>query len=87
MSPSTKNGLLVAGAVLGGAALSAKPWMLARNERAAAVLKVRQAEADEARMVRDRTEEGRLGTELGKEEILRKQGFRKAGEVALSAER
>lgn len=83
MSSSTKNGLLVFVAVVCGVALSTKPWMLARDERAAAVRQVRQAEADEARMVRDRTEEGRLGTELGKEELLRRQGFRKSGEVAL----
>lgn len=84
MSPSTKNGLLVASAVVCGLVLSAKPWALARAERASAAAKVRQAQADETRMVRDRTEEGRLGTELGKEELLRAQGYRKAGEQTLN---
>ena len=84
MSPSAKNGILVAAAVAFGLVLSAKPWALARDERATAVRKVRQAQANEARMVRDRTTEGRLGTELGKEELLRAQGYRKAGEQPLS---
>ena len=79
MSPATKNGLLVI-AVVCGLGLSAKPWMLARAERAT---KVRQAEADESQMVRDRAEEARLGTALGKEERLRKQGYHKADERPL----
>ena len=84
MPLSTKNGLMVAAAVLSGVALSYTPWTLALKERAIAASKVRAAQADEARMVRDRTEEGRLGTELGKEELLRAQGLRKVGERPLT---
>ncbi len=83
MSPATKNGVLFAVAAACGLGLSAKPWMLARNERAAAAKQVRQAEADENQMVKDRAEEARLGTALGKEERLRDQGYRKAGELPL----
>lgn len=80
MTNTTKNGLLVAAAVLCGVGLSAKPWMLAREEQALARDQVRQAEADEARMVRDQEEESRLNTELGKEERLRGEGYHKMGE-------
>lgn len=83
MSSPAKNGLLVACAALCGVGLSAKPWMLARAERAKAAAAVRQAVADETRLARDRTVEGRLGTELGKEELLRAQGYRKRGERSL----
>lgn len=84
MSPSAKNGVLVIAAVLCGLGLSAKPWMLAHTERTAVARTVRLAEIDEAAMVRDRETEGRLGTELGKEEILRAQGYRPAGELPLT---
>jgi hypothetical protein len=83
MPPSTKNAILVGAVLAAGLGLSARPWMLARAERAEAARQVRQAEADERQMVRDKAEEARLGTELGKEERLRRQGYRKAGEVPL----
>ncbi|GEM_PF-2959175 len=83
MSPSTKNGILVGAVLVVGLGLSAKPWMLARAERAEAARQVRQAEADERQMVKDRSEEAHLGTELGKEERLRRQGYRKMGEMPL----
>lgn len=80
MSPLTKNGILVVLAVGCGLALSAKPWALARAEGQTAREKLAQAAMDEDRMVRDRTEEGRLNTELGKEERLRGLGYHKTGE-------
>ena len=83
MSSLTKNGILVVLAVGCGLGLSATPWMLARKEQASAAQTLTLARADEARMVRDQTEEARLGTELGKEEVLRGQGYRRAGEVTL----
>lgn len=81
MSPLTKNVILVAAAVATGFGLSAKPWMLARNEQASAARTIASAKADETQMVRDQTVQSRLETELGKEELLRKQGFRRVGEV------
>jgi hypothetical protein len=57
--------------------------MLARKESAEAARQVRQAEQDETQMARDRDEEAVLGTELGKEEQLREQGYRKLGEQPL----
>lgn len=81
MTKTTKNGLLVGTALFCGLALSAKPWMLVRDERAEAARQVRLAQSDEARMVRAQTEKARLSTELGKEERLRHQGYRKVGEV------
>lgn len=80
MSNLTKNGILVVLAVGCGLALSAKPWGLARAEGAKAREKLAQTEIDEARMVRDRTQEGRLNTELGKEEALRGLGYHRVGE-------
>lgn len=84
MTNTTKNGLLVGVAVACGLGLSAEPWMLARKERATAAQRVREAEADEARMVQNRAEEAHLGTELGKEERLRDQGYLKTGEAPLN---
>ena len=84
MSSLTKNGILVLAAVLCGLAMSARPWSMARAESAIARDKIRQAETDEAAMVRDRTQEGRLNTELGKEELMRARGYRKVGERALT---
>ncbi len=55
--------------------------MLARAEHAAAAKQIQQAEQDEAQMVHDRSQQSELSTELGKEELLRKQGYRKAGEL------
>jgi hypothetical protein len=83
MRNATKNGLLVGVAVAGGLGFSARPWMLARQERAEAAMQIRQAEKDEAQMVRDREEQAHLGTELGKEERLRDQGYYKKGEEPL----
>ncbi|RYG22617.1 hypothetical protein EON82_16595 [bacterium] len=84
MKSSTKNGLLVVIlAVACGLGLSARPWMLARKESAEAARQVRQAEQDEAQMAKDRDQEAVLGTELGKEEQLRGQGYRKVGEQPL----
>ena len=80
MSSLAKNGVLAFLAVGCGLALSAKPWILARAESATARDKLRQAEADESRMVRDRTQEGRLNTELGKEEAVRERGYHRIGE-------
>ena len=80
MRTSTKNGLLVGVAVACGLGLSARPWMLARKEGQDAARQVRQAQQDEAQMARDRDQEALLGTELGKEERLRDQGYRKLGE-------
>jgi len=83
MRNATKNGLLVGVAVAGGLGFSARPWMLAQQERAEAAMQIRQAEKDEAQMVRDREEQAHLGTELGKEERLRDQGYYKKGEEPL----
>lgn len=83
MSPTTKNGLLVSVAIACGLGLSARPWILAREERATAAEQIRLAEAAEGQMVRDRAEESHLGTELGKEERLRGQGYRKKDELPL----
>ena len=80
MSALTKNGVLVFAAVACGLALSARPWLLTREENAHAAMQNRAARADEARMIADQTAASRLSTELGKEELLRAQGFRKAGE-------
>ena len=81
MSLPAKNGLLVASALGLGLLLSARPWMLVRSERALAAIQTRQAEFDEARMVEDRSQEARLQTELGKEALLRHEGYRKPGEL------
>jgi hypothetical protein len=54
--------------------------MLARRESQDASRQVQQAQKDEAQMARDRDQEALLGTELGKEERLRDQGYRKVGE-------
>lgn len=83
MSPNAKNGVLALVAIGLGLGLSAKPWMLMRKERAEAAQQVRLAEIDEARMVRDRSEEARLQTEIGKEEVLRHQGYHRPGELPL----
>ncbi len=80
----SKDGLLILVAVACGFGLSARPWMLARDESEVAARKVRRAQIDEARMARERTEEGRLGTELGKEELLRSQGYHRKGERPLA---
>jgi len=83
MRNSTKNGLVVGVALACGLGLSARPWILARQERAEASRQLKQAEQDEAQMVRDRDQQAQLGTELGKEELLREQGYRKTGEQPL----
>lgn len=84
MRNSTKNGLVVGVALACGLGLSARPWILARQERAEASRQIKQAEQDEAQMVRDRDQQAQLGTELGKEELLRAQGYRKNGEQPLN---
>lgn len=83
MNTSTKNGLLVGVAVACGLGLSARPWMLARKESADAAHQIHQAQKDEAQMLRDRDEESKLNTELGKEGRLRDQGYRKVDEQPL----
>ena len=84
MTSAAKTLVLGVVAVVGGLALSAHPWALVRAERADAADQIRRAEIDEARMVRDRSREARLGTELGKEEVVRGQGMIRAGERSLT---
>jgi hypothetical protein len=57
--------------------------MLARKEGMEAARQIQQAEKDETQMARDRDQEALLATELGKEERLRDQGYRKVGEQPL----
>lgn len=84
MTRTTKNGILVAAAVALGGGLSIKPWMLMRQEREEAQRLQAQAATDERQMMNDKAQEGRLGTELGKEVYLREHGYRKKNELPLN---
>jgi hypothetical protein len=68
-------------AVFAGVAVSAKPWQVYREQRKAAdeaIAEMQQSESKRESLVR---EDARLKTSIGREELARKEGYRKPGEV------
>jgi hypothetical protein len=83
----TRHGWLNVGIVLigvfSGVALSAKPWQVYKEQRLAAdkeIAEMQKSEANRERLVR---EDAKYKSSLGREELARKEGYRKRGEVAV----
>lgn len=81
----TRNGWLNFGiaviAIFCGVALSAKPWQVYKEQRKAAdeaIADMEKSEANRERLVR---EDAKYKTSVGREELARKEGYRKAKEV------
>ncbi len=75
------NLVFVAAAVALGGYLSLQPWRVYRQQQRIADQKEAEMREAERRHVEDLKLEARYGSRLGREELARLRGFRKADEV------
>ncbi|HWD38244.1 MAG TPA: hypothetical protein VG944_05295 [Fimbriimonas sp.] len=75
------NVFLVAAAVGVGIAVSIRPWQVYTQQQKITVQQIGEMRAAERRHAQDLEVEAHIGSSLGREELARKQGFRRQGEV------
>ena len=78
------NLLLVVAAVGAGFLLSQKPWQVFQSQRKATQAQLEQMREAEKQYVGDVQVRAKIGTSLGREELARKQGWRKPDEQPLN---
>lgn len=77
------NVAILVAAVGTGLALSARPWQVYREQRKIAdesIREMREAEGKKAELTRQRA---KVETALGREELARKQGYRRPDEIPI----
>jgi len=81
------NLLLVLAAIGAGLMLSQRPWQVFKSQQKATQAQLEQMREAEKQYVGDTLVRAKIGTSLGREELARKQGWRKSDEQPLNIAR
>jgi cell division protein FtsB len=78
------NLLIITIAIGAGLSLSLKPWRVYEEQRRQTIAQIAATREAEQREIADMQLEAHIGSSIGREELARKQGYRKPNEVPMT---
>lgn len=84
MNKLVVNSIIVASAIGVGVGLSLKPWQVYREQRKLADEAIREMRVAESKKIELTRQRAKAESSLGREELARKQGYRRADEEPIN---